>query len=116
MFTENEIKELIKSGKTADFYNSFFWRTLSHSVIKEHHNECYLCKRKGKISRAILTHHVKHLKSRPDLAYKKYYFDEKGNKQIQLMPLCHSCHEQIHERGAYQALKKSNKFTTPERW
>lgn len=81
-------------------------------VIAENHKECYQCRLQGKYTRAKLAHHVKPLKDYPELAYCRVYSDEEG-EHIQLMPLCHNCHEKIHERGAYFQQKG---FKNEEKW
>lgn len=102
-FTTAEITAMIVRGDLSSFYNSRAWRHLSHDVIRKHNNECYLCRKIGKVSIAIITHHVQELKKRPDLAYS---IDN-------LIPLCFECHESIHQRGLYAVSKK---FENPERW
>jgi 5-methylcytosine-specific restriction protein A len=113
-YTVAEITAMICKNDTSTFYNSWAWRKLSHDVIRENHNECYLCRKHGKVAAATLVHHVNELKLRPDLAYSRKYIDDHGKVQLQLMPLCFECHEKTHKRGAYQEV--SNKFSTPERW
>lgn len=112
MFNILQIKEMIKKNDLSAFYNDTYWRKLSHEIIKENNNECYICKQNKKYSRAVLVHHVNHLKKRPNLAYCKTYTDGTG-EHIQLMPLCHDCHEMMHQRGMY---KITQKFTNTERW
>lgn len=113
MYTTEQIKTLIKSGDVSRFYNDRAWRKLSHSVMSEQHNECQECRKKGRYSRAIVVHHVNHLRKRPDLAYSRTYTDNNGKEHIQLIALCHDCHERIHGRGAY---KRSKGFWNKEKW
>ena len=115
-FTVAEIIMMIRNGDTSPFYNSRYWRNLSHAVIKENHKECIPCRRKGIVVTAVLTHHVNELKLRPDLAYERQYTDEKGNKQMQLMPVCFDCHERIHKRGLYAETDTAFHYTNEERW
>lgn len=112
MFTAEEIKKLIASGETERFYNDSYWRELSHAVIREQHFECQLCKKRGKYSRAVLTHHVKPLKDFPELAYER--FQDGEMKERQLIALCQSCHEEQHPDRFGR--KKSNGFTNAEKW
>lgn len=112
MFSAAQIVQLIKTDNLKQFYNDRYWRKLSHAIIAENHNECYLCKQQGKYKRAILVHHVRHLREHPELAYSCFFFDEDG-KHIQLMPLCYNCHERIHERGIYVI---NHGFINDERW
>ena len=103
MFTSDEIRALIAENRTEVFYNSKPWRRLSHRIIKAAHGECHLCKREHRLTRAVLAHHIKHLREYPELAY------EPSN----LMPLCHDCHERIHGRGIYAGTKG---YTNEEKW
>ena len=108
IYTAIQLKQLIRTGDLKDFYNSREWRRLSRSVIKEYHGECYRCRQNKRYTKAVLVHHVKPLRDFPELAYSRTY-----NGSIQLMPLCHDCHEREHKRGIYA---ESQGFTTPERW
>ena len=98
MFSEAEILKLIACSRLDIFYNSYYWRKLSHQVIKQYNGECLLCKSKGLYSPATLVHHVKPIKEHPSLAYSVTYVDDDGKEKIQLMPLCQSCHEYMHHR------------------
>lgn len=112
VYTTDQIRELIASGRAEDFYKDWYWRTLALKIIREHHNECLLCKAERRLTRAKLVHHVKHLKQHPELAYSRTYKDADG-EHIQLMPLCRDCHERIHERGIYA---KPRSFVNEEKW
>ncbi len=113
MFTTQQIKHLINTDNLSRFYNSRAWRNLSHAVMREQHNECQLCKQQGKYSKADLVHHVCYVRKRPELAYSRTYTDSTGVNKIQLLSLCHTCHERIHERSVY---KKNQRFTNDEKW
>ena len=116
-YTVGEILDMVQKNDLKPFYNHWEWRKLSKQIIKENHKECWLCKQQGRVSRAVLTHHVKPLKNRPDLAYSRTYTDDKGRLQKQLIPLCWLCHEQIHERGEFGAVKDtSHCYKNEERW
>ena len=112
MYTADEIRQLIRNGCEENFYNDRYWRSLSQAVIAEHHGECVMCKYAKRLRPATLVHHVRHLKEYPELAYSRTYTAE-GVEHMQLMPLCHDCHERIHERGIY-ALK--NGYSNEEKW
>ena len=116
--TISEITAMAASGDMRDFYNSRAWRNLSHKVIKAGNGECCMCRQLGKVTAATLTHHVNELKARPDLAYSLTYVDEHGMEKPQLIPLCHDCHDKIHERGIYAVPDKAkeNKFWQEELW
>lgn len=104
MYTTEQIRQLITEGRLEEFYNSKGWRRLSHRIIHEAHYECRMCREQHRLTRAVLAHHVKHLRDYPELAY------EPSN----LMPLCYDCHERIHERGAYTVGRQ--RFTNEEKW
>lgn len=112
-YTIEELEELTKDGNLSVFYNSTAWRKLSKYVIKTHNNECHYCKKKGKVTRATIVHHVKPLKEFPKFAYSLTYTDPDGKENLQLIPLCRNCHEAVHHRGA-GAVKRD--ALTPERW
>lgn len=114
MYTLNQIKELIRTGRTDKFYNERFWRRFSKAIISEQHNECQYCKAKGKVTKATILHHVKHLKSYPELAYSRYYIDKNGVKRRQLVATCQSCHEEQHPERRCKSDKF--KYTNQERW
>lgn len=113
MFTADQIRALIASGAVEEFYNDRSWRRLSKEIIDEHHGECLMCKAANRLTPATLVHHVQHLKDQPGLAYSRTYTAEDGTEQMQLMPLCHDCHDKIHQRGIYSERKG---FTNEEKW
>ena len=113
MYTTEQIKALVAAGNARAFYNDRYWRRLSREIIREHRRECLLCRAEHRLTRATLVHHVMHLKEHPELAYCRTYTDDAGKEHIQLMPLCHACHERIHERGAF-ALPSG--YTNEEKW
>lgn len=114
MYSTSQIRELIKGGRVDKFYNDRYWRKFSKSVIAEQHYECQICKCKGKVTRANILHHVKHLKQFPQLAYSRYYYDDNGERHRQLIALCHDCHEAQHPERRWQ--ERADKFVNEERW
>lgn len=112
MYTESQIRALIAADNLAEFYNDKYWRRLSHKIIAEAHHECQMCRQEHKLTPATLVHHVKHLRAYPALAYSRTYMDETG-EHMQLMPLCHDCHDKIHARGIYAA---HTGFSNEEKW
>lgn len=116
-YSQGEIVSMVVNGDTRPFYNSREWRKLSKRVIKNGNYECQLCKKKGKVSTAVLTHHWNELKKRPDLAYSLTYVDERGEIKQQLIPLCFDCHEKLHKRGLYaETQTPEHKFWQEEKW
>lgn len=117
MFTTEEIKKLIVAGRLDRFYNDRDWRQLSDEIKKEQ-RECQYCKAKGKVGTADVTHHVNHLKQRPDLAYSRFYTDDKGIRHRQLVACCFMCHNIQHpeKRRSFQAQKNVKHFKNEEKW
>ena len=72
-YSADAIRKLIEQDKLYRFYRSRAWRNLSHAVIAENNNECFFCKRSGKYSPAIETHHIMHVRDYPELAYSRFY-------------------------------------------
>ena len=108
------IRQLIRDGKEGLFYLTDDWKELRLEVLSEHHYECQECVKRGRYSRADCVHHVNEVKKQPDLAMSKFYIDKKGNKQKQLVPLCNSCHNKVHDKlGEWQ---RKDKFFVDERW
>lgn len=103
MLTTEQIRTLIRENRVEEFYNSRGWRNLSEEIINANHRECQMCKRDHTLTRATLVHHIKPLREHPELAY------DRNN----LMPLCHDCHERIHERGIYGT---PSGFVNVEKW
>ena len=91
------------------FYKSKRWQEVRKQVLKLDHNECQICKSKGKLTKAYLVHHIYELKDFPE--YKdSIYVNGKRN----LISVCFECHEKIHDR-----LKEWHKKKEPlnkERW
>lgn len=108
-YTAEQIKTLIKSNRLDIFYNSYEWRKLSAEIKALHNNECCICRQKGKYSKAVIVHHVKHIRQYPELAYSRTYTDSDGVSHEQLVPVCILCHNTIH---GYNRSSHINK----ERW
>lgn len=92
------INSLITSNELWRFYSSKYWIKLSREVLKEQHYECQECLKKGILTKANTVHHVNFLKDRPDLALSKYFIDDQGHKQKQLIAICFNCHNKVHNR------------------
>ena len=109
------INKLIEEDKLWKFYKSKQWIQLKTEVLEEHHNECYICRQQGKITRADTVHHVNYVREKPQLALSKYYIDNNGNKQLNLIPICKACHNKVHYKDKLGKLHE-DKFTNEERW
>lgn len=108
------IKQLIKINRVEVFYQTDDWKELRRDVLKAFHYECQECLKEGKYTRAHCVHHVNELRNRPDLAMSRVFTDHEGNAQPQLLPLCDSCHNKVHDKlGEYQ---RQDKFINEERW
>jgi 5-methylcytosine-specific restriction endonuclease McrA len=109
------IMKLIKQDKIVMFYKSKDWIELKAEVLEELHNECQECLKHGKYTHADVVHHCLEVRQHPELALSKYYTDKDGQKQRQLVPLCHACHSIVHDKLGHQQREK-NAFTNEERW
>ena len=116
------IEHLNSINRMDIFYNSKYFKRLKREVHREQHNECQRCKEIGKLTivrakerfkRTGVCHHVKEVKEYPELALSKYYIDEEGNKQRQLIVLCNECHEIEHNR--FSPIPKKEQLNE-ERW
>lgn len=106
------LRRLIAAGRESDFYRWNAWRKIREVVQSYDRHECQICKAQGRYRRAVLVHHVKHLRDRPDLAL-SLFDPETGERQ--LLSLCKSCHELQHPESLRQ-FKPSKPPLTPERW
>ena len=105
------IQRLINEGRLHEFYTSSWWLNLREEVLIEFKYECQDCKARGYYRKATHVHHVQYVKKHPRLALSKVYvFQDKV--YINLVPLCHNCHELRH--GHRQ--KEKRKPLTEERW
>ena len=105
------VLSLIAADNVHAFYTSKWWKAICKRILRKGRDgkpkrRCYDCERKtpAEPTLADTVHHVHPLRERPDLALSEV--DELGN--IQLLPLCASCHwERHHQRKA---------VAIPERW
>lgn len=105
-----QLNALIQAGKAHDFYSWPEWDKLRRKVMKLDNYECQRCKGMHRHRRAVVVHHVKHLKDRPDLALSMYDGDDR-----QLVSVCKRCHEELHPESQRQ-FKKIVAPLTLERW
>lgn len=111
------IDTLLKEHKIYKFYQSKQWRTIRSEVLHKHHNECYKCRQRGKITKADTVHHVHHVRDYPQHALKEYVFID-GQYVMNLMPLCNACHNIEHPEKHKKAIKrhKAKEDITEEKW
>lgn len=109
------IWQLIKEDRVEQFYLTDDWRELRQDVLDDFHNECQECLKKGKVTTdELCVHHVNEVRNRPELALSRFFVDDKGQTQPNLVPLCKVCHNIIHEK-LKKPIKK-DKFINEERW
>lgn len=107
----NWVRELINNNNIHAFYTSRLWINLRDEILKENKYECQRCKEKGFYTKATHVHHVQYVKNHPELVLSKTYVYQ-GKEYRNLVPLCHHCHEEVHDYR--QKVKK--KPLTKERW
>ena len=112
MNQEELIKWITSLKDTHEFYKSGLWRKKRRDILRRDNNECQMCKKAGTYSEAVVVHHVKHLKDRPDLAL-SIYDPETGERQ--LISVCKKCHEILHPESQKQYMPTKNPVTE-ERW
>ena len=108
------VRQLIDEDRLHEFYVSAAWLNLRDKVLAEYKHECQNCKRKGKYVKAVIVHHVKHLRDFPELALSKTYIGRDGKERMQLKPVCRECHEYVEHPERLRWNKK--KPLTEERW
>ena len=113
--TPEDVAQLVKEGREHEFYCSPDWRKKRRRVLRRDKGECQLCKARGRYRKAVLVHHVLHLKDRPDLALCDTYTDGEGVERRQLISVCRECHETVcHPERMRKQVKE--RFVTQERW
>lgn len=119
------IEELKAEGKLWKFYKSKEWIELKSEVLREHHYECYECKKQGKITRYDIddkgnktlictVHHIQYVRKNPALALSKTY-EYQGKIYLNLVPVCKACHNKLHPEKNKRD-KKQTGYTNQERW
>mgnify|MGYP003291728737 CR=1 FL=1 len=108
----DKLNDLIALKQEHKFYLWGAWKRICRDVRRIDHNECQLCKAKGRYRKGTIVHHIKHLKDRPDLALSIYDSDT-GERQLVLV--CKQCHEDAHPESFRQA-RRHDKPVTEERW
>ena len=105
---------LVAAGDVHPFYVSREWRELSAAVLRDDRRNCQIC---GRPNAAELVHHVKHVKLFPQLALSRYYTDEHGVRQRNLISVCRGCHETVcHPERMRKQRRRPENFVTAERW
>lgn len=111
-----QLRQLIAAGREDEFYSWPEWKRLRRQVLALDHGECVKCRAKGRYARAVLVHHVRHLRDRPDLALSVWSQRADGQRgERQLVSLCKRCHEEEHPE-ALAAPAARRQPVTAERW
>lgn len=125
---EEWIRELIATNKLYKFYKTQEWLTLRAEVMSDHHNECARCKDLGAwtregghlhrsdryhLRRADTVHHTMEVRDYPSLALTRFV-DRPGGRVEVLLPLCNTCHNEIH--GRLFVGQKPKEQLNEERW
>lgn len=113
-FRLRQLVALIAKGREDLFYHWPEWLQRRDDVLALDRYECYLCReRKHRYRRAILVHHVQHLKARPDLALSIW---DPATGERQLVSLCRACHEDEHPERRWRRPAGASVPVTTERW
>ena len=110
-----QLVALIAKGREDLFYHWPEWLAKRYEVMSLDRGECYLCRtRRKRYRRAVLVHHVKHLKERPDLALSVW---DQDTGERQLVSVCRACHEDEHPERRWQRVRGvPQPPVTAERW
>lgn len=98
-----QIKSNIKTDKdiTERFYHSKEWRKVRREVLLRDKKECQVCRNFGKVTLDnLLVHHIYIL---------EYYYNKRLDVD-NLVTVCHSCHELIHNRYKVNKWKNDEYF------
>lgn len=107
-----QLQAMISAGTSDDFYDWMEWVHVRADVLKLDHRECQLCRSRHRYRPAVIVHHVKHLRDRPDLAL-SVFDPETGERQ--LISLCRACHEEQHPERRWRRRVNAPQLTA-ERW
>jgi len=109
-----QLEAMIAAGTSDKFYDWPEWDEARMFVLEKlDHFECQKCKARGRYRKAVLVHHVKHLKRRPDLALS---WSDPDTGERQLVSLCRLCHEEEHPERGLKRYAAPAPPVTVERW
>lgn len=84
------------------FYRTYAWKKKRRQILARDHQACQECRKKGRYTKAVMVHHIRHLQDEPALAL----------TDDNLESVCKDCHEKLHpERNRHK-----NNFVNIERW
>lgn len=75
-----------------NFYKSIKWKHKREIIFKRDEYLCQECKRYGKTTSATIVHHIYPLEQKPEL----------GLVNENLISLCNTCHDKMHNRTGYE--------------
>lgn len=108
-----QLQGMVQNGTSDLFYRWPEWERTRAAVLSLDHHECQLCKTRHRYRKAVIVHHVQHLKDRPDLALS---ITDPDTGSRQLISLCRACHELQHPERVVPAPGPRADPVTPERW
>lgn len=108
-----QLQTMIADGCSDDFYDWAEWSNARQKALQLDRQECQLCKQCGRYRKAVIVHHIKHLRDRPDLAL-SIFNPETGDRQ--LVSLCRACHEEQHPERGLKKYPIGPLPLTAERW
>jgi len=79
----------------AELYTSAKWKRKREAILKRDAYRCVECKKYGRITQAVLVHHIKPFEEYPELAL------DSNN----LESLCSACHNMKHPEKGTSGLK-----------
>lgn len=109
------INDLIEKDEIWKFYKTKEFQELREKVLQEAHYECRICRSKGKITKANAVHHIYYVRDYPQYALTRYVIDDDNNRVINLIPLCNTCHNNVHYEDKIGKVNKKD-FVNEERW
>lgn len=110
------VRACVRDGRVNEFYAWGKWKELRREILRQDKGECQECKKLGKYRRAVIVHHVKHLRIHPELALCKTYITPEGKEERQLISVCRECHESVCHPERMRKRRDKEKFWTEEKW
>lgn len=83
-----------------DFYHTQKWEHMRKSILRRDEYKCRWCKRYGKNTEASHVHHI--------LPYE--YYPEYSMERWNLISLCQSCHNKMHDRDTHELSAEGEKL------
>lgn len=110
--------EHCKNAAKTDVYKFYKWNKwyrVREKVLKMDKYECQRCKKMHRYSPAQTVHHVYEFKKYPEYGLSVFVENENGVKVRNLISLCNTCHNLIHNRFNTHP-DYTKKVVTEERW